>query len=57
MFGVPFNASLGPAALVLVTGLVYYLGEIGWGRVGADLRAPLSTLREMFWPGGTLTTE
>ena len=48
IFGVPFNSSLGFAALVLVTGLTYYLGEIGWDRVRLDLRTPLKTLQEMF---------
>lgn len=50
IFGVPFNSSLGFAALVLVTGLTYYLREIGWKRVRLDLRTPLETLREMFLP-------
>jgi hypothetical protein len=48
VFGVPFNASLGFAALVLVAGLTYYLREIGWEQVRRDLRAPLETLAEMF---------
>jgi hypothetical protein len=50
IFGVPFNSSLGFAALVLVTGLTYYLREIGWKRVRLDLRTPLETLQEMFLP-------
>jgi hypothetical protein len=49
IFGVPFNASVWFAALVLVTGLTYYLSEIGWERVRRDLQTPLQTLREMFW--------
>jgi hypothetical protein len=49
VFGVPFNASLGFAALVLVLGLTYYLKEIGWERIRRDLQDPLRTLREMFW--------
>ena len=47
-FGVPLNASLGFTALVLVTGLTYYLKEIGWERVRLDVRTPFQTLREMF---------
>lgn len=50
VFGVPFNASLGFAALVLVTGLTYYLRTIGWERVRRDLQTPLQTLAEMFGP-------
>jgi hypothetical protein len=53
MFGVPFNSSLIFAALVLVTGLTYYLRQIGWARVRLDLRTPLHTLQEMFWTSGT----
>jgi len=49
IFGVPFNASLAFAALVLVIGLTYYLREIGWERARRDLQTPLHTLREMFW--------
>jgi hypothetical protein len=49
--GGPVNSSLGFAVLVLVTGLVYYLGEIGWARVRSDLRTPLPTLRAMFVTG------
>ena len=48
IFGVPVNSSLGFAALVLVTGLTYYLREIGWERISLDLRTPLETLQEMF---------
>jgi hypothetical protein len=48
IFGLPVNSSLGFAALVLVTGLTYYLREIGWERVRLDLRTPLQTLQEMF---------
>jgi hypothetical protein len=48
IIGVPFNSSLGFAALVLVTGLTYYLREIGWERIRLDLRTPLHTLQEMF---------
>jgi hypothetical protein len=51
LFGVPFNASLGFAALVLVVGLTYYLREIGWDRVRRDLGTPFQTLRELFWTG------
>jgi hypothetical protein len=50
---VPFNWSLVFAALVLVTGLTYYLRQIGWERVRLDLRTPLHTLEEMFWTSGT----
>jgi hypothetical protein len=57
IFGVSINASLGFAAIVLVTGLTYYLGEIGWARVRADLRSPLQTLREMFAPAGRFVRE
>jgi hypothetical protein len=53
VFGVPFNWSLVFAALVLVTGLTYYLRQIGWERVRLDLRTPLHTLEEMFWTSGT----
>lgn len=49
IFGVPFNSSLGFAALVLVSGLTYYLRQIGWERVQLDLRTPLHTLQQMFW--------
>jgi hypothetical protein len=49
IFGVPFNASLGFAVLVLLMGLTYYLRTIGWERVRRDLHTPLQTLREMFW--------
>jgi hypothetical protein len=49
VFGVPFNASLGFAALVLILGLTYYLKEIGSERIRRDLQTPLHTLREMFW--------
>jgi hypothetical protein len=48
IFGVPFNASLGFAVLVLLTGLTYYLRIIGWERVRGDLQTPLQTLWEMF---------
>jgi len=48
IFGLPVNASLGFAAVVLATGLTYYLSEIGWEQVRLDLRAPLPTLQEMF---------
>jgi hypothetical protein len=48
IFGVPFNASLGFAVLVLLTGLTYYLRVIGWERVRGDLQTPLQTLWEMF---------
>jgi len=51
IFGRPVNSSLGFAVLVLVTGLTYYLREIGWERVRLDLRAPLQTLQEMFGIG------
>jgi hypothetical protein len=51
MVDVPFNTSLGFAALVLVMGLTYYLREIGWARVRRDLQTPLRTLRELFWMG------
>ena len=51
IFGLPVNSSLGFTALVLVTGLTYYLREIGWERVRLDLRAPLQTLQEMFGIG------
>jgi hypothetical protein len=49
VFGLPFNASLGFAALVMILGLTYYLKEIGWERIRRDLQDPLRTLREMFW--------
>jgi hypothetical protein len=48
IFGVPFNASLGFAVLVILTGLTYYLRVIGWERVRGDLQTPLQTLWEMF---------
>ena len=51
IFGLPFNSSLAVAALVLVTGLTYYLGEIGWERIRLDLRTPRTTLQDMFRTG------
>jgi hypothetical protein len=56
VFGLPFNASLGFATLVLVTGLTYYLEKIGWQRLRRDLQTPLQTLREMFWTEQTIVT-
>jgi hypothetical protein len=56
VFGLPFNASLGFATLVLVTGLTYYLEKIGWQRLRRDLQTPLQTLREMFWTEQTIGT-
>ena len=49
IFGLPVNASLGFVVLVLVTGLTYYLREIGWERVRRDLRTPVQTLQDMVW--------
>jgi hypothetical protein len=46
--GGSINTSLGFAVLVLVAGLAYYVREIGWERVRADLRSPLRTLQDMF---------
>jgi hypothetical protein len=53
IFGLPFNSSLGPAVLVLLTGLIYYLGRIGRERIRIDLQTPLKTLQEMFGAGPT----
>jgi hypothetical protein len=40
---IPFNTSLAVASIVLLLGLVGYLGEIGWDVVQDDIRHPKRT--------------